>query len=154
MGRKKGRKPNQAGRLQGEGQYVKLSYRMLQSEAWRSLSGSALKVWLELRTRFNGGNNGKLHLSLDEGARILKMGKATISRAFEELEQKGFVVMKRRGQWYGRLATEWAVTDVGIDGNIATKAWQQWRRPKLPIASVPEWNINSERGSETDHNPT
>jgi DNA-binding MarR family transcriptional regulator len=99
-------------------QYVYLSYPMLHSLAWRSLSGAAVKVWLELRTRFNGGNNGRLRLSLDEAARILQLGKATVMRALKELEAKGFVKLTRRGQWYGHRASEWAVTDKGIDGNL------------------------------------
>ena len=52
-------------------QYTTLPYAMLKSEAWRSLSAAAVKVWLELHTRYNGGNNGKLHLSLNEASDVL-----------------------------------------------------------------------------------
>lgn len=48
---------------------------MLRSDAWRSLSGAAVKLCLELSTRFRGGNNGKLHLSLNEAAELLGLGK-------------------------------------------------------------------------------
>jgi hypothetical protein len=72
-------------------QFAGLSYRLLNSPAWRSLSGPAVKVWLELRTRFNGGNNGQLCLSLEDAARLLGMSKSTAARAFRELAEKGFV---------------------------------------------------------------
>lgn len=108
-------------------QYAPLSYPMLQSPAWRSLGGSAAKVFLELRCRFHGHNNGKLALSLEEAARLLHMGKATALAAFAELVEKRFVVCTRKGQWYGRLASTWAVTDKGVDGCPPTNAWRQWQ---------------------------
>ena len=58
--RKLGRGINAKGRSIGEGQYAHLSYAMLQSLAWRSFSGAAVKVFLELRRRFHGANNGSL----------------------------------------------------------------------------------------------
>ena len=66
---------NAKGRNIGDGQYAQLSYGFLQSAAWRSLSGPAVKVWLELRTRFHGTNNGQLIFSLEEGKRLLGLGK-------------------------------------------------------------------------------
>jgi len=122
-------KTNATGRNETE-QYFVVPYVMGRSLAWRSLSGAACKVWIELRCRFNGANNGEITLSLDEGARLLKLGKATIMRALAELEAKGFVVMTTRGQWYGRLASTWAVTDKPVNGNLATNAWKQWTPPK------------------------
>ena len=55
----KGSKVNRKGRNTDE-QYIKLSYRMLRSDAWRSLGGPAVKVYFELRTRYMGANNGGL----------------------------------------------------------------------------------------------
>ena len=129
--KKKARKPNPTGRNDTE-QYLGISYVMAHSPAFRSLSGAALKVWIELRTRFNGWNNGRITLSWDEAARILHMGKTTIGRAFDELEEKGFIVMTKRGQWYGRMASEWAVTDRQLDGHLPTNAWKNWRAQPKP----------------------
>ncbi len=85
-----------------------LPYAMARSPALRSLSGAALKVWVELRCRFNGRNNGQISLGWDEAARLLGLGKSTVGRVFAELEAKGFIVMTKRGHWYGRQATTWA----------------------------------------------
>lgn len=120
------RRVNAKGRNEGH-QYANVSYAFLLSPAWLSLSGSAARLWLLLRTRFTGFNNGQITLSLDEGARILHLGKATVQAAFGELEKKGFAVCTRRGQWYGRLASEWAVTDQSVNGKLATNAWRDWK---------------------------
>ena len=95
--------------------------------AWPSRSGSAVKVWVELHTRDNGGNNGKLSLSLDEASRLLGLGKATVDRAFKELDKKGFVRLKKRGHWYGRKASEHVMTHKPSDGLSGTNEWRRWQ---------------------------
>ena len=125
-------KKNRTGRSKGEGQYFKMSYRMAQSEAVRSLSGGALKVFIELRCRFNGYNNGKLTLSMDEAARLLHMSKATACRALEQLMDRGLVKRTKVGEWCGRRASEYAVTDRSVDGVQPTNEWNQWQPAKKP----------------------
>jgi hypothetical protein len=125
------------GRGSGEGQYVNLPYSMLLSPAWLALSGSAVRLWLLLRTRYNGGNNGRLTLSLEEAATQLHIGKATVFAAFAELEEKGFVACMKRGHWYGRRASEWAVTDKGVDGDMPSYAWKRWQ-PDLSVLESTE----------------
>jgi hypothetical protein len=127
--RKRGRRVNATGRNVYD-QYAKFGYPMLQSAAWRSLSGAAIKILVELRTRFNGGNNGRLSLSWDEAARTLGIGKATVGRAFEELLKKGFVVLEEKGHWYGRKATRWRLTFIQQEGCFPTHEWKQWVPPK------------------------
>jgi hypothetical protein len=99
-------------------------YDMAASIAWLSLSSAAAKVYVELRRRYNGGNDGDLSLSLDEAARLLHLGKATVARTFTELEVKGFIVTMARGRWYGRQATTYAVTDRPMGKNPPTNAWR------------------------------
>ena len=125
---KRRRKVNATGRNDTE-QYIKIPYTMIRHHAWRSLSPPAIKVWIELRSRFNGRNNGDLSLGLDEGARLLGMSKSTVSRALKELADKGFTKMTKLGRWCGRMATTWAVTDRPLKGNLATRNWLNWRRP-------------------------
>ncbi|MDA8586706.1 helix-turn-helix domain-containing protein [Rhodobacteraceae bacterium] len=114
-----------------EGQYVPLPYSQLKSPAWRSLSGAAIKVWLELHTRYHGGNNGRLTLSYAEAAKNLGMGKATVHRAYNELVESGFLALEKEGDWYGRLAHEWRLTTKPMQqvrGRVAaTNDWQNFR---------------------------
>lgn len=119
---------DQKGRRKGDGQYWKLSYFMVESEAFRSLSGGALKVLVEIRCRYNGSNNGRIFLSYQEAATLLGLSKSTVKRAFDELVAKGFLRKRKEGQWYGRQAAEYIITDKPFDGQNATNDWQQWRR--------------------------
>jgi hypothetical protein len=112
-----------------EGQYVPLPYAQLKSPAWRSLSGSAVKLWLELHTRFNGSNNGRLTLSYAEAADNLGMGKASVQRAYQELVDHGFLALEKPGDWYSRRAHEWRLTTKPMDRvkgrETATNDWRQ-----------------------------
>ena len=112
-------------------QYINLSYAQLKSKAWRSLSGAAVKVWFELHTRFNGGNNGNVRLSMNEAVKALGISKGTVQRAFVELEEKGYIALQNPENWYHRKAHEWRLTTKrmqtrkGVD--VATHDWQKWR---------------------------
>ncbi|WP_170474676.1 helix-turn-helix domain-containing protein [Ruegeria arenilitoris] len=127
------------GKRSNEGQYVNLPYAMLKSPAWRALSGPAVKLLLELHTRFNGGNNGKLYLSLNEAAEILGLGKATVQRAYRELQDKGFLVLEKEGSWYHRQAHEWRLTTKSTQTRSGKKAatndWRNWRPEKTKRGS-------------------
>jgi DNA-binding transcriptional MocR family regulator len=127
--RRKGRKVGKDGR-NSEHQYWNLPYSMMQSPAYRLLSGSALKVLHELRGRFNGYNNGRIFLSYEDAASQLAMSKSTVKRAFDELQVVGFIVLKRQGVWHGRKASEWRVTFESTEGQTATHDWKQWQAPQ------------------------
>jgi DNA-binding MarR family transcriptional regulator len=140
---------NQRGRSKNpDGQYWPLTYYLLKHEAWRGLSGKAIKVLCELRRRYTvkgdgkSNNNGRITLSLDEGARLLHMGKTTVQRALKELEAAGFIIKTRQGQWYGRMATEWRLTEEPYKGEPPTRDWQNIAKAKKQN-SVPERSISS-----------
>jgi biotin operon repressor len=144
--RKLGRAVDKTGRSKGGEQYAPLPYALLQSPAWRSLSGAAVKVFLELRTRFHGANNGRLTLSLEEAKRLLGLGKTTVQRALEELQVKGLIICTRKGQWYGRLASTWATTDRPSDSAPATNNWKTWQPPRQPAKRSQKTECGPEAG--------
>ena len=124
------RRHNLKGRRNGGGQFVPISYPMAKSDAWRSLSGASVKIFVELHCRYSGGNNGDLSLSYAEAADLLSLGKSTVARAFNELEEKGFIKKTSQGRWYGRKASTWLVTDKPArKGEPALNSWQRWRYP-------------------------
>jgi hypothetical protein len=131
MSRRKGRGANATGRSDRAEQFWMLKFSMARSPAFRSLSGAAIKVLIELRCRYNGGNAGQLSLSFREAERLLGIGRSTITRAFAELSEKGFVRKTRQGARYCRLASEWHVTDLPRDPSTPpTNDWRRWQRPK------------------------
>lgn len=132
----------------GNEQYTTLTYAMLKSPAWRSLSGAALKVFFELHLRYNGGNNGTLVLSMNEAVQALGIGKATAQRAFQELEEKGFVELMKQGNWYHRAAHEWRITHKRMEttkGKIPpTMDWRNYQPPPKTTKK------KQKSGSDTD----
>ena len=136
----KGKRPH-------EGQYVNLPYAQLKSKAWRSLSGAAVKVWLELHARFNGGNNGALSLSMAEAAEVLgrwaRRPFSARSGSFRELQEKGFIALEEEGSWYHRRAHEWRLTTKPVQSSKGksppTMDWRNWQ----PIKKT-------ERGSSSE----
>ena len=125
-----------------EGQYLPLPYAQLKSAAWRSLSGSAVRLWLELHTRYNGGNNGALTLSYAEAGELLGMGKATVQRAYAELLDRGFLALERKGNWYHRRAHEWRLTTKSMQSAkgkvLATQDWRNYQPRKTNGGSTTE----------------
>ena len=74
------------GIIESTERFVKLTYPLIESEAWRWLRPISQSVYIELRRRFNGSNNGKISLSLSEAAHILKASKSSIKSALKQLE--------------------------------------------------------------------
>jgi len=74
---------------------------------------------------------------------VLELGKATAARAFVELQRKGFLELVKRGRWYGRLASEWRVTDRIYQGHPPTHDWKRWQPDRHPR--------KSKLGSVVDH---
>ncbi|USG61480.1 hypothetical protein NBZ79_00630 [Sneathiella marina] len=108
-------------------QYVPLSYAMLASEAWLTLSPASCKVYVELRSKYHGGNNGELSLAYASARKRLRLGNSTITKAFKELEERGFIQITKFGHWHGRKAAEWQVTDRPYEGKQATNDWRRWK---------------------------
>jgi DNA-binding transcriptional MocR family regulator len=130
----------------GKEQYAPMAYAILKSAAWRSLSGAAVKVYFELHARFHGGNNGRVTLSMNEAAKALGVGKATVQRGFDDLQAKGFIVLERKGNWYQHRAHEWRLTTKPVISKYkrdpATNEWRDWKPSE-----------KTELGSETDPQP-
>ena len=130
--KKPGRGVDNKGRSKKGGKFVRLGDGMLTSEAWKSLSGSAIKYYVELRRRYNGTNNGDLHLSLEEARKCLRMARDTVLRVQQELVAKGFIRMTKRGGFHQRVATTWALTDEPAPATPPTHDYKNWRPKKNP----------------------
>ena len=68
---------------------------------FRELTPRAIVLYLQLKSKFNGGNNGQiiLHYSEVKGARGFKSDKS-ISAAFKELERAGWIKIAQNGGLY------------------------------------------------------
>jgi DNA-binding transcriptional regulator YhcF (GntR family) len=84
---------------------------------------------IELKAFYNGSNNGDLFFSIRDAAKKLGVAHNTASKAFKELEEKGFIKARQKGafQWKTRQATSWILTEYEYNGKVATKDFMRWR---------------------------
>lgn len=129
-----GRKQDNTGRSKGDDRFVKLPYWLLESPAFMSLSTQARAVLIELMKRYNGSNNGKLYLSVRDAKERCNVAKDTASRAFHELEERGFVERTSGGDFgrHDRKAQGWRLTMYACDltGVSASKVFMTWGTAK------------------------
>ena len=99
-------------RSQKHKRFVLFDYEQIESQAFRYLSGGALKPLIMVRKRFNGINNGHISFSIREGFGLLGYAPNTIKRYFDELVDKGFLRIKEKGSfsYKKRHATTWIIT--------------------------------------------
>lgn len=88
-----GRRPSR----RGQGHFFKLPRAMVNSDAWRGLSHSARTVFCALAVKFNGANHNDLSLPHRELKTDYGMNTTTIKRAFDQLEEAGFIDVVRPG---------------------------------------------------------
>lgn len=121
-----GRKADARGRSKTEESHFRLHRSFGQSTVIRRLTGPELKIWIELHTRHDGFNNGKITLSTGECARLLGMSKSTASEALKGLMAKGLIRLSKPGEHLGRKAAEWTLTDQKVGDNFPTRDYQSW----------------------------
>lgn len=106
--------------------FAGIPFVVLESEAYVSLSGSAVKLLMEFAFQYNGANNGNLYCTWEQMAQRGWKSKETLSNAKKELlgarflceTQKG--AMPNKAAWYGLTWRDLGITD-GLD--IAASAF-------------------------------
>lgn len=73
--------------------FVKLEEWMMRSPGWCALSANAKVVYLELKRRFNGANNGTISISTRQAAIVLNKSNDTGARAIQQLLEFGFIAV-------------------------------------------------------------
>lgn len=124
-------KHDRKGRSKGATQpFVQVLKPTLRESAWMALPFGARCLYIALKARWNGHNNGELYLGVREGAKELGASKASIERWFHALVEHGFI-RKTRGAFLGlngnAQATRWRLTEVGYMNQQPTKDYQHWQ---------------------------
>jgi DNA-binding transcriptional regulator YhcF (GntR family) len=119
--------------------FVQLFHYMLRCPAYVSLSAWARAALIEVHLGFNGGNNGKIILSVRAVAKRIGCHRDTAGRALQELIDKGFIEPRFKGAFSVkfRRATEWRLTDrrCHATGEPQSQAFMKWREPAERLAS-------------------
>jgi hypothetical protein len=124
--------------------FVQLYFWVQETEAWATMPPGPRALYIELKRRFNGSNNGRIYLSHRDAAKACHAHRNTMSGWFRVLEERGFIVMTR-GPHLGPsgvgISSTWALTEFGtIDGKRATNAFKKWKtpaqKPCLPVTKI------------------
>lgn len=119
-----------------DGPFVKLEGWMLKSEAWATMKPGPRALYVELKRRFNGNNNGKIFLSCRDAAKALNVTTDTANQYFKQLEARGFITVIEGGHLgpsgVGR-ATKWALQEVGLNQRPPAKGFMSWRQNQNPV---------------------
>jgi hypothetical protein len=126
------KKHNAQGRSPHGPTYVKLDQWLLKSAAWLSLSVYSRCLYIEIKRRYFGTNNGNISLSHREAQRLLNCSNKPVPAAFRELQEKGFIKARQKGAFKGvPMATTWILTEVPQDlperHLIPSKEFMSWQ---------------------------
>jgi hypothetical protein len=130
---RRGRRHDSKGRSRGVARFVKLEHWMLRTAAWRALPPASRALYVELAQRYNGSNNGEISMSVREAAALVHIAKDTATKAFHELEEKGFIRRNVCGSfnWKLKHATTWVLTEHPVGDTAATKEFARWQPSQL-----------------------
>src|SRR5262245_48044988 len=75
--------------------FVRLEKWVLDTPAYKTLSGGALKVLIAIWHRHNGNNNGQIPFSVREAEAAVPCAQNTARKFFAELQAKGWIRLRR-----------------------------------------------------------
>lgn len=113
--------------------FVRIPHFVLRSPQWAALSGSAVKLLLELAGQYNGRNNGDLSATYTDLRERGWASNDTLQRALKELEACAWIVRTRQGGRHigcNLYAVTWEPVDP-CDGKhqhpVSHKASHAWK---------------------------
>ena len=77
----------------GAGRHVQLPEYLQASAAWATMKPGPRALYIELKRRFNGSNNGQIFLSHRNAGKALNVHHNTAGPWFHELQKRGFIHM-------------------------------------------------------------
>jgi hypothetical protein len=132
-----GNKQDRKGRSKGGLPFVQLYHWLRKTPAWLSLSPYAKLLYIEMRAKYNGTNNGDISMSYREAEELVGCSNKPIPGAFRELQDRGFIIPVQKGAftWKVRFqgsgrATTWRLTELSQDipeRAIATLDFKKWQ---------------------------
>ncbi|EAR51034.1 hypothetical protein OG2516_04029 [Oceanicola granulosus HTCC2516] len=121
------------------GRHVQLQEWFQATEAWTTLRPAPRALYIELKRRFNGSNNGRIPLSYREAADLINVHRNSIRAYFRELETRGLIRRTSNGHLgadgHG-IATTWQLCELAMqNGGRPDLAFRSWEKQK-PVTNV------------------
>lgn len=131
-----------------DGGFLRLYKWMLRSKAWQHCSVVERALFIAIKERYNGHNNGDIPMSHREAQQLLGQSNKPIIKAFAGLQEKGLIKARVKGSFNWKTSTEgrdysratrWEVTDEALDVPTrvlsgASKEFMSWRPPEEQTA--------------------
>lgn len=127
--------------------YLRIDDVVFNSEAFKTLPGGALKLWVDLRTQYRGSNNGDISAALS----ILKHrgwnSTSKLQRAMAELLERRLIDRTRAGKaGPNKMCSLFGFTDLAvarneakfIEGRQPTHAYATWQPSAMQKFRAPE----------------
>ena len=113
-----------------KGRFILITHVILKSDAWKVCKPPAKAVYIQLLLRFNGKNNGYIPFSCREASEECNISKNTANRSFNELIRSGLIkcITKSNFDCRKKLASEWAFTNLKINGLMPTNEWRDFKK--------------------------
>lgn len=116
----------------GNYRHVQLTECFQATLAWATLKPGPRALYIELKRRYNGRNNGRILMSVREAAGLLNVHRNTIPPYFAELESRCLIEQTREGflgaEGHG-IASTWRLAELPTEKN---------GRPDLRYMTWPE----------------
>lgn len=137
------RKHNNKGRNTSDGRFFQMYEWLMRSVAWQYATVYEKALYIEIKRRYNGKNNGDISMSHREAQELLQCSNRPITAAFAGLQEKGLIKatvkgafdwkVARTGSGSGR-ATRWELTELPRDVPVkvlsgGSKEFMSWRPP-------------------------
>lgn len=107
-----------------------------ESPAFRSLSLAARCLLAEFLNIYRPSRNGHLVLPVEQACKRLKISEGTASRAFNDLMEKGFLVLSEDADHLNGRAREFRITILPTNNSREpTDDWRRWS-PDKPLVHL------------------
>ena len=150
------RKSYKHGKKGGQ-RFVMLSEWFQSCPAWDTLKPGPRALYIEMKRRFSGTNNGEIMLSHREASDLLNVHRNTVGPWFRILEERGFI-RQVQGPCLGPSGVGqtalWVLEEEATqDGKPAGKAFMRWEPKQNPRTKsrTPRHKIQDTEGSKQPH---
>lgn len=115
----------------GKRKFVMIDSYMMKCEAWQQMTANDKAVYIELKWRYDGTNNGRIGLGAREAAEAIgKASKDTGKRSLDNLTALGIIKRTKLSGFNmkNRATSEWRLTEYKCDvtGALSTKEFMRW----------------------------
>jgi hypothetical protein len=142
----------------GAGRHVQLPEWLQASTAWATLKPGPRALYIELKRRYNGVNNGAIYLSHRDAALALNVHRNTVGPWFRDLMERGFITMTQAphlGPSGIGQASVWSLDELPTpEGKPARKGFMSWSPKQKPrTKSVPPRHKITDGNGSTQASP-